>query len=552
MTVRNYQNPVRERQHWLTRFRVGMVLLVLVIVVSYQLAPVINPQQRDSGVFAYIGQVITEGGLPYRDAWDNKLPGIYFVDALAFVLFGTNRWAIWLIEAITVFFTALTMFWLLSQLFKRRSLVWVGTAMLVLSTRNPALVSDTNFTEVYALLPQTLCFVAGYRFFQTPDRKWAFSIGLMSGLAFLFKQTTVGNALVFIPALYIARYQLVRSSQPRFRRLLAITIMGGLTPLLLVAGYLMLNGIFLEAIDASFFSARAFHNWVTNEPITILDTIWQTMTASTVPLWLGPLLPFWAIGAWLVIRRVRRARRDGDTPSPAQEAMLTFTVWIALSFLADLVLANYTYRAHVHYYVPLLPSVTILVVMGLESILDRYPHPGRGTRFALAGMWIYFTMAIILGPLGGTVYRLWLADWDFNGDVNGTTDPLAEWVLENTSPEDKVLVWGAMPSINFQSQRVSPVPYHYAYPLIVPDYTTDEQILNMVYDLETNVPLTIIDRTLMDGFRVPPLDEVRREQWWVDGGRRDVADLSPLYEFVLDFCLPVDEVDRAVIYHCGL
>ena len=76
--------------------------LVLVFFVSLQYAPSVTSQRRDSGIFAYTGKVITEGGLPYADAWDNKLPGVYYIDALAFVLFGTNLWALWLIENITL------------------------------------------------------------------------------------------------------------------------------------------------------------------------------------------------------------------------------------------------------------------------------------------------------------------------------------------------------------------------------------------------------------------------------------------------------------------
>jgi hypothetical protein len=38
---------------------------------------------RDQGIFAVVGRTILEGGMPYRDAWDFKPPGIFFVYALA-------------------------------------------------------------------------------------------------------------------------------------------------------------------------------------------------------------------------------------------------------------------------------------------------------------------------------------------------------------------------------------------------------------------------------------------------------------------------------------
>jgi hypothetical protein len=38
---------------------------------------------RDQGIFAVVGRTLLEGGMPYRDAWDFKPPGIFFVYALA-------------------------------------------------------------------------------------------------------------------------------------------------------------------------------------------------------------------------------------------------------------------------------------------------------------------------------------------------------------------------------------------------------------------------------------------------------------------------------------
>jgi hypothetical protein len=38
---------------------------------------------RDQGIFAVVGRTILERGMPYRDAWDFKPPGIFFVYALA-------------------------------------------------------------------------------------------------------------------------------------------------------------------------------------------------------------------------------------------------------------------------------------------------------------------------------------------------------------------------------------------------------------------------------------------------------------------------------------
>ncbi|MBN2305104.1 MAG: glycosyltransferase family 39 protein [Anaerolineae bacterium] len=526
---------------------INITLVIVVLIVSLQLAPSVIEQRRDSGIFAYTGQVILKGGLPYRDAWDNKLPGVYYIDALAFVLFGPNRWALWLIEMICVFFAARLMFWLLDRVYGRW-LAWVGALTLAAMARNPALVSDVNFTEVYALLPQVAVFAAGFQFFRRQTWRWAFVVGLSAGVAFLFKQTTMGAALAVIPALALARHPVI--GDPRRWKWLAAAILGGLSSLGVAGVYLLANGILDDAIKATFISPAVFHRWVSGDPAPIWATVWQTLTESVVPVVAGPLLPFLLVGLYVPIRSVvaraavaQRFRLEW----PANER--TLAVWAAISFLVDLVLSNITQRAYEHYYVILLPSLTILLALSLDVIRRTFPDPSRRQRLALAGMWFYLTLAVMAAPLAGTLFRLWLVNWDVTGPAR--QDTLSDYVIAHTTPEDPVLVWGATTAINFQSQRLSPVPYHYGYPLIVPDETTPELIARTVVDMERNPPKLIIDTTMTDGDRIPPLDRERRAQWWQTGGRRDVADLTLVYRWVQLRCSFVEEIDQAAIYRCG-
>lgn len=544
MTYLRTTNEPRETQSLLPQLGINVALMVLVVIASLQLAPSVIEQGRDSGIFAYTGKVIREGGLPYRDAWDNKLPGVYYVDALAFVLFGTNRWALWLMEGISLFLTGRLVFWLVNHVYGRRMLAWVGALTLVLMARNPALVSDTNFTEVYALLPQVLCFVAGYQFYRHPSWRWAFAVGLAAGAAFLFKQTTIGGALAFIPATLLARHPVIRS--PRRWLYLGATLVGGLSSLGVVASYLYGNGVLGKAIDATFVAPMAFHRWVSEQPVSAWDTLRQTLTGSVFPLVVGPLLPFLVVGLFVALRPVFSRRHREAQPA----IVVTMALWAALTFPIDLALTNVTHRAYEHYYVTIVPSLVLLLALSLD-VFQRRLHldqPDRQLTFVRAGIWAYLVLAVVTGPLAGTLVRLWLVDWDVTGPTRHMT--LTEYVLENTEPEDYVLVWGASTAINFEAERNSPVSYHYGYPLIVPGYTTPEQIEEIVGQLAASLPLLIVDTTLRDGIRIPPLDAERRKKWWEMGGRQDVADLDLLFDFVADHCEYVTEVDEAAIYTC--
>src|SRR5262245_45295118 len=49
---------------------------------------------RDQGIYSMVADSMLRGGMPYRDAWDFKPPGIFLVFALSRLLFGPSQ--IWI------------------------------------------------------------------------------------------------------------------------------------------------------------------------------------------------------------------------------------------------------------------------------------------------------------------------------------------------------------------------------------------------------------------------------------------------------------------------
>lgn len=60
--------------------------LILVGLVAVRLPSLAQPAGADQGLYAYVGERILEGELPYRDAWDQKPPAIHATYALMFAL----------------------------------------------------------------------------------------------------------------------------------------------------------------------------------------------------------------------------------------------------------------------------------------------------------------------------------------------------------------------------------------------------------------------------------------------------------------------------------
>ena len=66
--------PMVSPMRWL--FAVLAVALLLA-----RLPSVVQPAGGDQGIYAYVGQSILKGEVPYRDAWDQKPPGVHLTYA---------------------------------------------------------------------------------------------------------------------------------------------------------------------------------------------------------------------------------------------------------------------------------------------------------------------------------------------------------------------------------------------------------------------------------------------------------------------------------------
>ncbi|MDO8836065.1 MAG: hypothetical protein Q7V01_10735, partial [Vicinamibacterales bacterium] len=60
--------------------------IVLALLVLARVPSLVQPAGADQDLYAYVGQEILRGGLPYRDAWDQKPPAVHYTYAALFAL----------------------------------------------------------------------------------------------------------------------------------------------------------------------------------------------------------------------------------------------------------------------------------------------------------------------------------------------------------------------------------------------------------------------------------------------------------------------------------
>ena len=92
----SHHTPKEPRAlHVVPRFAIVAAAVVTAIAA---VATLWWPFGWDQGIFAWIGGVTAEGGLPYRDAWDVKGPLTFVPFALTELVFGREMWAIRLFD----------------------------------------------------------------------------------------------------------------------------------------------------------------------------------------------------------------------------------------------------------------------------------------------------------------------------------------------------------------------------------------------------------------------------------------------------------------------
>src|SRR5688500_11192656 len=154
------------------------VLAALSLAVLIPNHPAGRDPAEDTGVFFYAAQRLLDGGLPYRDIWDHKPPGVYFVDAFGLAFGG--RVGVWLIQIAFLAAAALAGYRALQREFGDTPAFVGSLAWLVASPRLFLERGQTNFVEFFAL-PLQLGALLLYTRPLTTSR--ALMIGVLGGAA---------------------------------------------------------------------------------------------------------------------------------------------------------------------------------------------------------------------------------------------------------------------------------------------------------------------------------------------------------------------------------
>jgi hypothetical protein len=182
-----------------------LFLALACVLLAVRLPSLVQPMGADQGLYAYVGERILDGGLPYRDAWDQKPPAIH-------VTYAAMR-AVWPHESavpaadLLMAAVAALLLWQLGALLATPQIGHIA-ALLFLLLSNPSFarlggVSVRAQCETFIAVAITGAFLLLADWRRRPGIWKLGAAGMLLGVAFTFKYNTAVYAGAALFALFL-------------------------------------------------------------------------------------------------------------------------------------------------------------------------------------------------------------------------------------------------------------------------------------------------------------------------------------------------------------
>lgn len=445
----------------------GLVLLLAgVAAIRWRYLDI--PLERDEGEFAYGGQLILAGEVPYQSMYAMKLPGIYAAYALAQAIFGQSVRGIHLGLLVVNLASIGLMFCLARKLFDPLAGLVAATAFAVL-TFSVGVMGTLAQAEHFVLLPA----LGGALLLSTAEdrpRWWLYLVsGLLLGMALLVKQHGAAFVLFGLAFVLFASPAAWRSAPARRLGWLALLATGAMLPLMLAGLIIALRGSWQPFVFWTFTYAREYvreqsaaEAWMNLRRGLYYQWLWSQLLWGLAPLGLGiaVLVPRW-----------RRSRRF-------------VLCWVLASCLA--MMPGWYFRYH--YFLYLTPALALLAAVALVAIQRGLAHWRWGATVG-AGL--------VVAVLGWSIYQQISYVWPlpprelsraFFPGVFAEAPEIGRLIAEHSAVGDRVAVLGSEPELLFYAQRRSATGHIYMYPLMEPQPFALEMQLQAIREIEEAQP----------------------------------------------------------------
>jgi hypothetical protein len=417
MNSDRYMTPRRTSQYrnWLL---VGLVIALIH-------APLLTKPfvDSDEAVFASIAALTNRVGHLYAQGGvDNKFPGIYWIYAIVFRIFGQYSMnAVHALTILVVLATSALLGRVASRVGYQSAALVVALFYGVATTLYTPKMLGAN-TEVFTMLPISaavlLCLPDDAS--PRPGLLPMYLAGLLIGAATVIRQLAALNLLLIcaVPLFWSATGWLKRLASSFIAGLGFLTITGSMVYFFYQQGTLQDFWFWTVSVVRQRYLPGGWHFEL---PLHQLAVLAETLV-------------FWT----LIVLRARRWRRF----SFAEKALWA---WLALSIVIVLVPG----RFHPHYAIQAFAPLALLSALEFRRRLEEPSKPNRHLVGWSTGL--LATLTIVYGVIAVL--------WEPFAPAYFSRSPpryleVARYVRQTTAPDDRVFVWGAYTPLYVMSNRL--------------------------------------------------------------------------------------------------
>jgi hypothetical protein len=422
----------------------------------------------DEGIYLTLGQAIRRGIPLYAQIHDNKPPLLYFIASIWPTVFGFR-----LILFISMIFTV-WFFYVLALKFVKPIQAKISTFIFIIFSSIPLIEGNIANAEIFMLLPTIL----GVIYFLSYNYFWS---GILIGLAFAIKVPVAAEALIlFFWMLFF---------HPKKNIILNVFkyLIGCALPIFIFTLYYLKLGVVKIFLGSALFQNFGYLG------------SWSSGTHKTSPLsgglgQRGIIFLIFNIIIFTLVKKKILNQKTGFLLS-----------WLSATIFGSLLSG----RPYPHYLIQLLPPLCILtlslwiipIIILLFFVIKKYNF--------------YFYKNI-------SYYQNFYQNGNkpsYFGYQVDSVYSISQYVVNNTSPNERIFIWGDEPSIYALSNRLPVGRYTVAYHIT--DFNAHEETISSL----KKTPPPIIIYYAMSSRPFPDLDE-----------------------FLNDYYLPETQIGKALLF----
>jgi hypothetical protein len=422
--------------------------VILLVFISFRWTLIRIPLERDEGEYAYIAQQALQGDVPYRDAFDQKPPGVFFIYTIGMFIFGRSAEGIHFFLYVWTLVTVWLLYRLVSRFCGTGAGLLAALALSIMTAEKGVLGSSAN-TEVFMLLPIVASLLCLAPKEGRPKLRRIVAAGALVASACWIKQVAATNAAFLALWLVVIHFkEMPRRNLGRLGLDAICFLTGGLLATVPIFLYFQLTGAMKDFIYCVFTYNFSYAATELSTP----GIVWKRFHESFGNILLGDW-PLWlALGFALIRLTISRS-------------------WKLLGFLGGFLAAScigvcFSGYFRPHYFMQMLPAVAALSGFGLACLIGFARE--RKTQVAVC---LLVAIVVVAAPISANRNILFAVSPEAASlELYGPTPfvfsaDLGKEIETLTKPGETVLVAGTEPQIAFFARRKSATRYIFFNPL---------------------------------------------------------------------------------------